>query len=189
MLSEISVSTRLSECRHKFLLVNNFHVNLPHKVNGLCVKTGWQRKDVLWLWDYLTSLYQMFYSHQHRIKSRKSTKDMHLKENNNGCYLMSDALSLLSDCNEPIPEFFFKILALGPQNPIMCKFNTKDVFVSWIRQLNKFCEIHANSNETITGINFKTLLYIKVCKKQKVLHHVSLTKKFLKENYLLAVPF
>ena len=45
------------------------------------------------------------------------------------------------------------------------------------------------SKEIITDINIKTLDYIKKCKKIKCSKQIKLTKKYLKDNNLLAVPF
>ena len=44
-------------------------------------------------------------------------------------------------------------------------------------------------NDTITDINIKTLTYIKKCKKMKTPRHLMLTRKYLNDNKLLAVPF
>ena len=41
----------------------------------------------------------------------------------------------------------------------------------------------------ITDINVKTVNYIKKCKKIKCARHLKMTKKYLKDNNLLAVPF
>ena len=45
------------------------------------------------------------------------------------------------------------------------------------------------SEEIITDLNVKTLNYIKKCKKLKNSRYVTLTKKYLKDNGLLAIPF
>ena len=44
-------------------------------------------------------------------------------------------------------------------------------------------------NETITDINVKTLTYIKKCKKLKPARNLTLTRKYLKDKDLVAVPF
>jgi len=44
-------------------------------------------------------------------------------------------------------------------------------------------------DETITDINVKTLAYIKGCKKMKTSRNILMTKKYLKEKDLLAIPF
>ena len=53
----------------------------------------------------------------------------------------------------------------------------------------EFCDKKGIHNETITEINIKTLNYIKKCKKIKESRNVILTKKYLKDKNLLAVPF
>ena len=53
----------------------------------------------------------------------------------------------------------------------------------------EFCTKKGIQNDTITEINIKTLNYIKKCKKIKESRKVILTKKYLKEKSLLAVPF
>ena len=51
------------------------------------------------------------------------------------------------------------------------------------------CKASKVSNEIITDINVKTLTYIKKCKKLKSSRNITMTKRYLKENKLLAVPF
>ena len=41
----------------------------------------------------------------------------------------------------------------------------------------------------MTDINVKTLNYIKKCKQQKSPQNKMMTKKYLKDNELLAIPF
>ena len=77
---------------------------------------------------------------------------------------------------------------MGPRNPVLERFDPKDVLV----ELDKFlshCKKNCLSDEIITDINVKTLNYIKKCKKLKNSRNVALTKKYLKENGLLAIPF
>ena len=51
------------------------------------------------------------------------------------------------------------------------------------------CKKNNVCDETITDINVKTLTYIKKCKKMKTSKNITLTKKYLKDNDLLAIPF
>jgi len=51
------------------------------------------------------------------------------------------------------------------------------------------CKNHNVNNETISEINVKTVNYIKKCKRLKSSRNITLTKKYLKDNNLLAVPF
>ena len=79
-------------------------------------------------------------------------------------------------------------LSLGPRNAVLDRFEQKDV----LAELDKFlsyCKEKKVSEETITDINLKTLNYIKRAKKMKSSRNILLTKKYLKENNLLANPF
>ena len=85
----------------------------------------------------------------------------------------------------------YQALALGPRHPVMTHFNEKDVLVELDSFLN-FCDkkfSHLIPDSAITEINIKTIQYVNQCKKQKVPRHIQLTKLFLKNNDLLAVPF
>ena len=53
----------------------------------------------------------------------------------------------------------------------------------------EFCRDKKVDEEVITDINIKTLSYIKNCEKQKSPRNLMLTRRYLKENQLLAVPF
>ena len=44
-------------------------------------------------------------------------------------------------------------------------------------------------DELMTDINVKTLTYIKNCKKQKTPRNIQMTRRYLRENNLMAVPF
>ena len=52
-----------------------------------------------------------------------------------------------------------------------------------------YCRKNQVSEETISDINIKTLGYIKKCKKLKSSRNIQMTKRYLKDNNLLAVPF
>ena len=86
------------------------------------------------------------------------------------------------------PAYVLETLALGPKNAVLDRFDPKDI-LSELDGLLYFCKSRDISDETITDINIKTLNYIKKCKKMKASKNIQLTKKYLKENDLLAVPF
>ena len=86
------------------------------------------------------------------------------------------------------PNFVLDTLALGPRNSILSKFNQNDVLAELDNVLS-YCKEKKLDDETITYINIKTLNYIKKCKKQKTSRNIILTKQYLKENNLLAIPF
>ena len=92
------------------------------------------------------------------------------------------------ELDHPPPEFVMKTLALGPKNAVLDKFDPKDILAELDGLLNH-CKKNKISNDTITDINVKTLTYIKKCKRMKSSRNVDMTKKYLKENNLLAIPF
>ena len=54
--------------------------------------------------------------------------------------------------------------------------------------LLKYCKDNNVNEDTITDINIK-ITYVKNCRKQKSSRNIELTRKYLKENELVAVPF
>ena len=79
-------------------------------------------------------------------------------------------------------------LALGPRNPTVDKFDKNSVF-SELDNLIRFCRNRNINEDMITDINVKTLSYIKQCNKQKSSISIQMTKKYLKDNKLIAIPF
>lgn len=86
------------------------------------------------------------------------------------------------------PKYVIETVALGPKNAVMQSFDKNEV-LSELDDLLRFCRKQEVGEEVITDINVKTLTYIKNCKKQKTPRNVQMTRKYLKENDLLAVPF
>ena len=86
------------------------------------------------------------------------------------------------------PKYVIETLSLGPKNSTLEKFNQNDI-LSELDSLVSFCKKNKVDNNIITDINVKTLAYIKKCKKQRSPRHVQLTKQYLKQNKLLAIPF
>lgn len=86
------------------------------------------------------------------------------------------------------PKFVLETLSLGPKNAVLEKFNQNDVLCE-LDGLLKHCRDNDVKDELITDINVKTLTYIKNCKKQRSSRNIQVTKKYLKDNKLLAVPF
>ena len=70
----------------------------------------------------------------------------------------------------------------------MDSFDQKEVLAE-LDGLLSHCKLHNVNNETISDINVKTVNYIKKCKRLKSSRNITLTKKYLKDNNLLAVPF
>ena len=94
----------------------------------------------------------------------------------------------LFDIDIVSPKYVIDILALGLKNSVLTKFEQKETLVEIDSLLHK-SNTQSTSNEAINDINAATLNYIKRCSKQKVLCHLTMTKRFLKEHELLAVPF
>ena len=92
------------------------------------------------------------------------------------------------DLDKEPTKFVIDTLSLGPRNPVLSKFNQNHVLSELDSFLN-FCKENQVSDELITDINIKTLNYVKKCKKQKPPRNIQLTRKYLIENKLLAVPF
>jgi len=79
-------------------------------------------------------------------------------------------------------------LALGPRNSVLNRFDKNDILAE-LDDLIRFCRDKNCEEEVITDINVKVLAYIKRCNKQKSSRNIQMTKRYLKENQLIAVPF
>jgi len=86
------------------------------------------------------------------------------------------------------PKYVLDTLSLGPKNSILDRFDQNTVLAELDSFVN-FCNEREVPDNLITDINVKTLSYIKKCKKQNTSRNIMLTKKYLKEHNLLAVPF
>ena len=86
------------------------------------------------------------------------------------------------------PAYVMETLSLGPKNAVLDRFDPKDVLAE-VDELLHHCKEKQVSDETITDINVKTLNYIKRCKRMKSSKNIQMTKKYLKDHELLAVPF
>lgn len=89
--------------------------------------------------------------------------------------------------NQP-PQYVIDTLALGPNYTIIDKFDRNDILADFDGLLS-FCKGKELGEDIITDINVKILAYIKNCQKQKPSRNIQMTKKYLKENNLLAIPF
>ena len=92
------------------------------------------------------------------------------------------------ELDNPPPEYVIKTLSLGPKNSVLDNFDAKDILAE-LDGLLYHCKSNEMKNDIITDINIKTLNYIKKCKKMKSSRNIIMTKKYLKQNNLLAVPF
>ena len=86
------------------------------------------------------------------------------------------------------PTYVLETLCLGPRNPVLERFDPKDVLIELDHFLDH-CKNNYLSDEIITYINVKTINYIKKCKKIKNSRNVILTKKYITDNGLLTIPF
>ena len=95
---------------------------------------------------------------------------------------------LLHNVSKEPPKYVMETLQLGPKNSTLERFDENNVLAELDTLLN-FCKRKEVNEDVISDINVKTLAYIKNCRKQKSPRHIHLTKRYLKENGLLAVPF
>ena len=86
------------------------------------------------------------------------------------------------------PQYVLDTLAMGPRNPVLDKFNKKDVLAEIDYLLSRLKKRNM-SDDIINEINAATLKYIKSCASQRTPRHIVMTQRYLKENKLLALPF
>ena len=94
----------------------------------------------------------------------------------------------LYDLDSPPPRYVLDTLALGPKNAVLDNFNAKEVLAE-IDSLLSHCKRANVSNDIINNINVATFKYIKSRSSQKSPRNLILTKRYLKDHSLLAVPF
>ena len=92
------------------------------------------------------------------------------------------------EIDTPTPNYVLDTLAMGPKNPILGKFNQKEVLTEIDILLNNL-KYENVSDDIMNDINVATLKYIKSCSNLKPPRHIIMTKRYLKENNLLAIPF
>ena len=95
---------------------------------------------------------------------------------------------MLHNLDEVPPKFVMDTLSLGPKNSVLDRFDPKDILAE-LDGLLSYCKVNNVDDEIVTDINMKTINYIKKCKKQKSSRNIQMTKRYLKEKDLLAVPF
>ena len=95
---------------------------------------------------------------------------------------------LLHNVDKEPPNYVMETLQLGPKNSTLVKFDENNVLAELDKLLN-FCKKNEVNEDIISDINVKTLAYIKNCRKQKPSRNIHLTKQYLKQNGLIAVPF
>ena len=120
----------------------------------------------------------------------KTETDIHCFLRFHHLYLLFNVQNTVVTCDleKQPPGYVLDTLSLGPKNATLDRFNPKDILAE-LDDLLRFCKRNSVLNDTITDINIKTLTYVKKCKKMKTPRHLMLTRKYLNDNKLLAVPF
>lgn len=86
------------------------------------------------------------------------------------------------------PKYVMETLSLGPKNAVIEKFDPKDIYAELDILLN-YCKSKNVDDQIISDINIRTLQYVRKCNKQKPSRNIHMTKRYLKEHDLLAIPF
>ena len=86
------------------------------------------------------------------------------------------------------PKHVLDMLSVGPKDSILDKFNQKELLAEIDLLLNRLGEANV-SNDVLNDINVATLKYVKSCSSQRTPRHIIITKQYLREKDLLAVPF
>ena len=86
------------------------------------------------------------------------------------------------------PKYVMETLSLGPKNAVLDTFKPNDILAE-LDGLLYYCKTNDVDRGIVSDINIKTLQYVKKCKKQKPSRNITMTKKYLKDNDLLAIPF
>ena len=100
---------------------------------------------------------------------------------------VSKTVITLGLCTD-LPNYVRETLSLGPKSAVLDKVNPKDILAE-LDLLLDFCKRHEIEDSVITDINEKILANIKKCQKQKSQRNITMTKPYIKENDLLAIPF
>ena len=98
-----------------------------------------------------------------------------------------DTVKVVDDDIKP-PQYVMDTLALGPKNPVLDKFNPKESLAE-LDMLLHHCNANNISDDIISEINVATMKYVKACSAQHTPRNLVMTKRYLKENKLLAIPF
>ena len=99
------------------------------------------------------------------------------KQQERPLFNVQDTISLFELDIHP-PKYVFDTLSMGPKNPILDKFNQKELLAEIDLLLNRLGKVNA-----------ATLKYVKSCLSQRTLRHIIMTKRYLREKDLLAVLF
>ena len=122
------------------------------------------------------------------VSERKNKKLLKLSQEQDSPLFNVQNTVMCFNLTTPPPKYVMETLALGPRNSTLGRFDQKDI-LSELDDLIRHCRDKNIEEELITDINVKTLTYIKRCKKQKSPRNLLMTRKYLNENELIAVPF
>ena len=109
------------------------------------------------------------------------------KEQQRPLFDVHDTVKILDADIKP-PRYVIDTLALGPKNSTLEKFDSKDTLAQ-IDSLLYRCKGAKVTTTIMNDINVATFKYIKACSSQKPARNLILTKRYIKKNDLLAVPF
>ena len=98
----------------------------------------------------------------------------------------SGYLKVLDDIK--VPHVVEQFLRLGPKNPVLTKFE-EEKFLAKIDVLLKDCKDKNEATDVTNKINALTLGYIAKCKTQRLSRPLIQTKRWLKVNNCVAVPY
>ena len=113
----------------------------------------------------------MFRAKQSRIHNKKLSS---LSDEQERPLFSVDNTVFTYRMEENPPQFVMETLLLGSKNPVLTKFDQKDVLAE-LGELLVYCRKNGVDDATITDINVKTLNYIKKCKKQHNPTHIQKT--------------
>ena len=126
--------------------------------------------------------------HRHKQQATHNKKLLALSEEQEKPLFNVKNTVICYELDREPPKYVMETLSLGPKNAVMDPFDPKDMLTE-LDLFIEYCEKKYIPQDVITDINVKTLDYIKKCKKLKSSRNIKLTKTYLQQNDLLAVPF
>ena len=97
-----------------------------------------------------------------------------------------NTIKVIGDIKRP-PKIVIETLKLGPRNPVLTKFDEKEILCEMDLFL-EHCESRITEPEIINDLNSLTHNYIKRAKRQKQNSAIRATNEYLKKNNIKAVP-
>ena len=81
------------------------------------------------------------------------------------------------------PKYVLDTLSMGPKNPILDKFNQKELLAEIDLLLNRLGKANG-SNDVLNDVNVATLKYIKNCLSQRTPKHIIMTKRSPRKRFI-----